>query len=306
MRGEWDVWAVRDLVGVIRRNGIKIVHFHTAHAHTLGLLAAQLAKVPIRVLARRVNFHIHKHLLSRWKYGPGLTAIITTCEGIRKVLIEDGLAPEHVETVHSGIDLQRIENIGDGSYLRDEFAISRDTLVVGIVAALTPEKHHQNFLEAAAIIKNSMPNVRFLIVGDGQLREELERISVSQGLSKDVIFTGFREDVLEITKILDIFVLSSYLEGIGGAILDAMALGKPIVATRVGGIPEIVMDGNNGLLVPSRSPVELAKAIVKLASDPLLRDKMGAQGKERARNFSIQKTIENTEAVYYRLASFEQ
>ena len=103
MRGEWDLWAVRNLVKIIRRNAIEIVHFHTAHAHTLGLLAAQVSKVPIRVLTRRVDFHIHTHLLNRWKYGPGLTALIAISEGIRGVLIEDGLAPERVTTIRSGI-----------------------------------------------------------------------------------------------------------------------------------------------------------------------------------------------------------
>lgn len=282
---------------------IEIVHFHTAHAHTLGLLAAQVAKVPIRVLTRRVDFHIHKHLLNRWKYGLGLTEIIAISEGIRNVLIEDGLAPERVTTIRSGIQLQRIENIGDGSYLWDEFAIPEDSLIIGIVGALAPHKHHQNFLEAAAIVKRSLPNVRFLVVGDGELRAELERSSASRGLSEDVIFTGFRRDVLEITKILDIFVLSSYLEGMGTAILDAMALGKPIVATQVGGIPEIVLQGINGFLVPPRDPNKLAGAILKLAKEPSLRDQMGSYGKMRARNFDMKKTIERTEAIYSQLVS---
>lgn len=303
MWGEWDLWAVRNLINTIRRNVIEIVHFHTAHAHTLGLLAAQVAKVPIRVLTRRVDFHIHKHLLNRWKYGLGLTEIIAISEGIRNVLIEDGLAPERVTTIRSGIQLQRIENIGDGSYLWDEFAIPEDSLIIGIVGALAPHKHHQNFLEAAAIVKRSLPNVRFLVVGDGELRAELERSSASRGLSEDVIFTGFRRDVLEITKILDIFVLSSYLEGMGTAILDAMALGKPIVATQVGGIPEIVLQGINGFLVPPRDPNKLAGAILKLAKEPSLRDQMGSYGKMRARNFDMKKTIERTEAIYSQLVS---
>jgi glycosyltransferase involved in cell wall biosynthesis len=300
MRGEWDVWAVRNLVGAIRRNSIGVVHFHTAHAHTLGLLAAQLAKAPVRVLTRRVDFHIHKHLLNRWKYGPGLTAIVAISEGIRGVLIGDGLSPERVTTVHSGVNLQRIANVGDGSYLRDEFGISENTLTIGIVGALAPHKHHQNFLEAAAIVKKATPAVRFLIVGDGELREALERSAASRDLSADVIFTGFREDVLEITRGLDIFVLCSYLEGLGTAILDAMALGRPIVATQVGGIPEIVLQGKNGLLVPPRDPQKLAEAILKLANDPILRDRMGAFGREHAKNFTVEKVIQRTEEIYFR------
>jgi glycosyltransferase involved in cell wall biosynthesis len=306
MRGEWDLWAVKNLAGLMRRESIEMVHFHTAHAHTLGLLAAQMAQVPMRILTRRVDFHMHGHPLNRWKYGSGLTAILAVSEGIRRVLIEDGITPQRVITVRSGIDLARVKKVGDPLKIRGEFRVPKDAILVGIVAALAPHKHHRNFLEAAALVNKSVPNARFLVVGEGELRPYLERLSASLSLSKKVIFTGFREDVLEITKGLDIFVLSSYLEGMGTALLDAMALGRPVVATRVGGISEIVQDGRNGLLVPSRSPAELAKAIVKLAGDPLLRDKMGAQGKEQARNFSIQRTVENTEAVYYRLASFEQ
>ena len=305
MRGEWDLWAVKNLARLIRETSSEIIHFHTAHAHTLGLLAAQVTKVPERILTRRVDFHIHRHPLNRWKYGSALTAILAISEGVRSVLIEDGIPAERVVTVRSGIDLERIQEVGDPSKIRDEFGVSPDEIIVGIVAALAPHKHHHNFLEAAAIVKRSIPKARFFIVGEGELQPELERLSKSLGLSENVIFTGFREDVLMLTKSLDIFVLSSYLEGMGTALLDAMALARPVVATRVGGIPEIVRDGQNGLLVPSRNPAELANAIVKLGRNQLLREKMGAQGKKRAREFSIQKTIEQTEAVYYRFASFE-
>jgi glycosyltransferase involved in cell wall biosynthesis len=199
--------------------------------------------------------------------------------------------------------LQRIENVADGSYLRDEFAISKNTLVIGMVGALGPDKDHHNFLEAAAIVKRSVPDVRFLVVGEGELRAELERSLASRGLSEDVLLTGFRRDVLEITKILDIFVLSSYLEGMGTAILDAMAFAKPIVATQVGGIPEIVLQGENGFLVPPRDPNKLAEAILKLAKEPSLRHKMGSFGKEHVRNFNVKKTIDQTEVMYSQLVS---
>jgi glycosyltransferase involved in cell wall biosynthesis len=306
MRGEWDLWAVKNLAGLIHEECIEIIHFHTAHAHTLGLLAAQMTKVPMRFLTRRVDFHIHRHLLNNWKYGSALTAILAISEGIRRVLVEDGVCPQRVFTVPSGIDLARIKEVGDPSKMRGEFRIPQSAILVGIVAALAPHKDHRNFLEAAALVAGTIPEARFLIVGEGELRADLERLSASLGLSKKVIFAGFREDVLEITKGLDIFVMSSYLEGMGTALLDAMALGRPIVATKVGGIPDIVLDGKSGLLVPSRDPDELARAILKLARAPQLRDEMGAQGKEQARLFSIQRTVENTEAVYYRFASLEQ
>ncbi len=302
MRGEWDLSAVRALAGIIARQKIELVHFHTAHAHTLGLLAARRSGASLRFLTRRVDFHIHRHLLNRWKYGPSLTAILAISEGIRSVLLEDGLAPERVITVPSGIDLERLRVAGDPSALRRELRIPPEALVVGIVAALAPHKDHRNFLEAAAMVKQALPAVRFLVVGEGELEAELKKLSGSLGLSREVIFTGFREDVLDLIGMFDLFVLSSYLEGMGTSLLDAMGLGKPVVATRTGGIPEIVQEGKNGLLVPAGRPEELAGAIVRLGSDAGLRRTMGARGKETVKDFSVERTVERTEKVYARFA----
>jgi glycosyltransferase involved in cell wall biosynthesis len=300
MRGEWDLWAVRRLAGLIRRHDIEAVHLHTAHAHTLGLLAAQMAAIPFRFVTRRVDFHTHRHVLNRWKYGSAVTAVVAISEGIRRVLLSDGIPGERIITVPSGIDLERIEMVPDPAGLRSPLGIPEGSLVVGMVAALAPHKDHRTFLQAAAMVTSSLPDVRFLIIGDGPLRPELERLAGSTGLSPNVIFTGFREDALTLTKLLDIFVLSSYLEGLGTALLDAMAMGKPLVATNVGGIPEALLDGRNGLLVPPRDPRALAAAIVKLGQDPGLRDQMGDFGKKHAQKFDIVGTIDGVEEIYRR------
>ena len=302
MRGEWDLRAARELAGIIGRERITLVHFHTAHAHTLGLLAARRAGAFLRFLTRRVDFHIHRHLLNRWKYGPALTAILAISEGIRRVLLEDGLAPGRVITVPSGIDLERLREAGDPEPRRRELGIPGEALVVGTVAALAPHKDHRTFLRAAAAVKRALPEVRFLIVGEGELEAELKELSGSLGLSREVIFTGFREDVLALIRMFDIFVLSSYLEGMGTSLLDAMGLGRPIVATRTGGIPEVVRGGENGLLVPARQPERLAEAIVRLGKDDGLRRRMGEAGKDMVEDFSVRRTVERTEEVYRRFA----
>jgi glycosyltransferase involved in cell wall biosynthesis len=302
MRGEWDLRAVRRLAAIISRERIDLVHFHTAHAHTLGLLAAQRTGVPLRFLTRRVDFHIRRHLLNRWKYGPALTAILAISEGIRRVLLADGLDPERVVTVPSGIDLERLGKVGDPGPRRKELGVPQQAVVVGMVAALAPHKDHRTFLQAAAAVKKELPAVRFLIVGEGDLEADLKELSGSLGLSQEVIFTGFRKDVLELIRMFDIFVLSSYLEGMGTSLLDAMGLGKAVVATRTGGIPEVVQEGQNGLLVPPRRPGELAEAILRLGRDESLRRRMGARGRELVNNFSVRKTVERTEEVYGRFA----
>ncbi|RMH68398.1 MAG: glycosyltransferase family 1 protein [Gemmatimonadetes bacterium] len=301
MGGEWDLWAVKNITQIIRRQQPDIIHCHTSHAQTLGLLAAQITGVPVRIAARRVDFHIRKHLLNRWKYGNGFSAIIAISEGIRQVLIQDGIPPERVVTIHSGIDLRRIQTVHKSNQVRQEFGLNPNQLLVGIVAALAPHKDHQNFLRAAAHVKAELPQTRFLIIGDGELRDELEALTHTLDLHQHVIFTGFRSDVLELTATLDLFVLSSYLEGMGTSILDAMALGKPIVATQVGGIPEIVLHGKNGLLVPPRNPLALAKAIITILSNPHLREQMSHFSRDQVQNFTVEKTVEKTESLYYQL-----
>jgi glycosyltransferase involved in cell wall biosynthesis len=149
-----------------------------------------------------------------------------------------------------------------------------------------------------------MPDARFIIAGEGELKPALERQIKDHHLEKHVLLAGFRPDVLSLHKAFDIFAMSSVTEGLGTSLLDAMAAGKPIVATRTGGIPEVVADGETGLLVPPRDEEALADAIVRLLKDPDLRREMGEAGRVRARNlFSLERMVQNTLNVYQRVAT---
>ncbi|MFH1784221.1 MAG: glycosyltransferase [bacterium] len=300
MRGEWDMISVIKLARIIRNHQIDILHIHTAHAHTLGALAAKINPTCKVIVSRRVDFHIH----SKAKYRRGLDRIIAVSRGVRDVLVEDGIAAENIAVVHDGIDLERFKKIKDNKYLREEFNLKDDMPVVGIVAALAPHKHHENFLEAAAIVKKEMPNARFLIVGEGELEARLKKLARALELEKEVIFCGFREDILELISTFDVFVLSSYLEGMGSTLLEAMALSKPVVATQTGGIPEVVKDGQSGILVPSRDSEKLAAGIVDLLKNKDKRINMGKAGRKIAEGFGVGRMVSQTEEIYKEVNSY--
>lgn len=303
MRGEWDIHSAWQIARLIRRERPQIIHIHSAHAHTLAQVACafNFTSRPRVVLSRRVDFHIGKNPISYVKYRLGIDRIIAVSSGIKQVLIEDGLAKEKITVIHSGIDLSRFDTRVKADYLYQELGLEPTQPVVGIVAALASHKDHRNFLKAASIVSSHLPELQYLVVGEGRLRKELETLSKELGLEDKVKFLGFREDVLKILTILDLFVLSSYLEGLCTSLLDAQAAGVPVVATSTGGIPEIIKDGLNGLLVPPRDPESLAKAIIKLLKDTKLAKQMSSRGKEMVKEFSKETMVSKTEEVYARL-----
>ncbi|MFH1541224.1 MAG: glycosyltransferase [Elusimicrobiota bacterium] len=272
------------------------VHLHSAHAHSIGLLASKISKYkPKIVSSRRVDFHIKSSL----KYN-NVNRIIAISEWVKKILLDDKIIDEKISVVHSGVNLSRFENVyGDGLY--EEFKIKKSDKIVGIVASLAPHKDHINFLTAAALIKEKIPEVKFLIVGDGELKNKLIKLAIKLGIADSIIFTGFRNDIPQLLTIFNVFVLSSYLEGLCTSLIDAMASGVPIIATAVGGVGELVVNDINGLLVPPRNPKALAVAVISVLENEDIRRKFIVNGKEKSKNFSKEKMVERTEKVYLEL-----
>jgi len=302
MHGEWDLLAVCKLKKIIRKNSIDIVHLHSSHAHALGLLAAKSSGNCKVVLSRRVNFPIKKNILSRAKYA-NVDRIIAISERVRQVLVADGLPKEKIDVVYSGVDIKRFQNV-EADYLISELALNRDKLIIGNIAALTWDKDHRTLIEAARIVVDEFPEVIFLIAGEGPLRREIEILIKKFNLEEKVKLFGFRQDIPEILSILHLFVLSSSWEGLGTSLLDAFASRVPVVATNIGGIPEVVRDGVNGILVPPGNPDALAGAVISLLKNRDLAGRMAKEGFRLVKEkFSIERMVEETRKIYDRLVA---
>jgi glycosyltransferase involved in cell wall biosynthesis len=301
---EMDLSAAWRLSRLIKRLAPDIVHAHDPHGVAMAALAlsmsTQLAKPPL-VAARRVDFHLKDNALSRWKYRQ-VDCFICASEAIRRMVIADGVPAARVVTVHEGIDLGRVE-AAPAANLHAELWLPHHAPVVGNVAALVPHKGHRHLIEAAAIVIQKVPDARFVIAGEGELRAPLERQIKERRLEKHVFLAGFRPDILSVHKGFDIFVMSSVTEGLGTSLLDAMACGRPVVATTAGGMPEVVADGRTGILVPPRDHEAMASAIVTLLTDDAARADMGAAGLARVRTmFSAERMVQDTLGVYRRVA----
>ncbi len=303
-RGEMDLTAAWRLSRILKRLKPDIVHAHDPHGLAMASLALSLGgsstakgRAPALVASRRVDFHLKGNSLSRWKHRQ-VDCFITASEAIRRILIADGVPEEQVVTVHEGIDVERVASV-PAVDVHEAFWLPHHAPVVGNIAALVPHKGQRYLIEAAHLVVQEIPDARFVILGEGELREQLERQVRDHHLEKHVLLPGFRTDVMGCLKSFDVFVMSSVTEGLGTSLLDAMACSRPIVATRAGGIPEVIPEGETGLLVPPRDAAALAQAIVMLLNDAPRRDRMGAAGLAHVRErFTVERMVAETAAVY--------
>jgi glycosyltransferase involved in cell wall biosynthesis len=304
MRSELDPIAMIRLAVAMKRRKCRLVHFHDAHGLGVGSTSASLAGVPLRVISRRVDFPLPQNILSRRKYRKDVDVIIAISEGVKEVLVKGGIAPANIEVIPSGIDFSPFREVTSRDFLRREFSFASDDYLVGIVAHLEDHKGHKYLIKAAELLKAQAPNIRIVVVGEGSLKFELTKQVRELHVEDLVFFLGFRDDVPRILASLDLFVLSSHLEGLGSSIMDAMASRLPVVATRTGGIPEVVVDGETGLLVPPRDPAALAEGILRLYRDRELAKKLGQRGYEVVcEKFSAEAMAERVIALYQKIAA---
>jgi glycosyltransferase involved in cell wall biosynthesis len=308
-RTEMDLSAAWKFSRLLKRVDPDVVHAHDPHGVAMSALALSLVAgsarggpVPPLVASRRVDFHLKGNSFSRWKYRQ-VDCFIAASEAIRKMLVADGVDADRTVTVHEGIDVDHVLAAPPVN-VHEAFFLPHGAPVVGNVAALVPHKGQQYLIDAAHLVVQQLPDARFVILGEGELREHLEKQVHEHHLEKHVWLPGFRTDVLGCIKGFDLFVMSSVTEGLGTSLLDAMAASRPIVATTAGGIPEIVADGVTGLLVPPRDHGALAAAIVRMLKDDAARRRLGDAGFARVNDrFTVERMVENTANVYSRINS---
>lgn len=303
----WDLACVRLLVSLLKRCRVDVVHAHSFKAGLVGRLAAKAAGSPAVVLTvhssvlqdrrppwEKCLFKVSERLLA------GLTdRIITVSGALGREIAGLEICPEKVVTIYNGIYPEKFSRPPDRDYLRKTTGIPAGKKIVGTVARLAPQKGVGDFIRAAARVADKTGDTAFLVAGDGPLRAELEREAGEMGLSGRLFFAGERQDINMILPCLDVFVLASVTEGLPITLLEALAACRPVVATGVGGVPEVVSDGLNGLLVGPGDIQEMASAILRLLEDPVASRNMGEKGRRRViRDFTVYKMVSSTERVY--------
>ena len=312
-----DFKALLSLYRILRVERPQIVHTHTAKAGFLGRLAARMAGVPVIVHT------YHGHVLNGY-YGPakswllrmmerGLARVTDRIVAVSHLVKEDLIAhrvapPEKISVIPLGFDLEPFLDCGSlkGEF-RKELALDSGEKLVGILGRIFPIKNHRLFLESAAQIVRQESNVHFVVVGDGILRSEMEKYAQELEIDHRVIFTGWRRDLPRIYADLDLLVVSSNNEGTPVSAIEAMAAGCPVVATRVGGLPDIVQDGETGYLVPAKQSQPLAAAMLELIRDSQRAKQMGRSAQCSVKEtFALDRLLRDTENLYEELLTSER
>ena len=302
-RFRYDPIAWWPLLRALRRERVDVLHAHSFGPNAWGSLIGRLAGVPV-VIAHEHNWAftgsairpiIDRELIARFA-----DAVLVVSEEARRRMIEvEGISPDRLMVRPNGI---RPLPSGDGRNARADLGIGAEDPVIGTVCILRSEKALDVLLRAAAILATDFPGLRVLIVGDGPDRARVEAVTNQLGLEGHVLVTGHREDVPDLLAAMDVAVLSSDYEGSPLSILEFMDAGKPIVATRVGGIPEVIEDGLHGVLVPPRDEAALAAAVGGVLRDPDGAKEMGARARDRCRReFGLDRTVESLQQLYEQL-----
>ncbi|MGI6038107.1 MAG: glycosyltransferase family 4 protein [Limnochordia bacterium] len=301
-----DLLQVVRLVSLLRREGITICHAHGYRAGLIAQLAGAVAGVRVIVtlhnylppgqsLSRCIYLTLQRFLLRR------PVELVAVSKGVKNHLTHLlGLPKNRIQVIYPGLELPLTRGEEDSSIgVRQGLGFSTAQPVVITVARLIPAKGVQYLLQGVAQLNRRIPNLGLIICGDGPYKKILETLAHKLGLGSRVVFTGHRQDVLALVQAADVFVLPTLSEGLSLAILEAMALGKPVIASRVGGIPELITHGQAGLLVPPGSPRELAAALGKIFTAPLEGVNMGQRAKKRVlTEFTASRMVEAWDQLY--------
>lgn len=299
-RAAIDPLFARSVARAANAAGAAVVHAHDPHAHTAACFAASAfgMRAPI-VVHRRVDFRIGAGRFSRWKYDHHrVLRIACVSHAIAEVVRPHVRDPERLTVIHDGVDASRFAAVRPDGRLRRALGVPVGVPLVGNVAALAGHKDYFTFVDAAARLLAGGTDARFVAMGDGPLRDEIGAHARRSGVEGKVFLAGFRTDIPAVLPELDVFLFTSREEGLGSSILDAYACRVPVVATRAGGVPELVVDGDTGILAPVGDAGALAAAVSRVLREPALRARLVAGGARRVADFGVEEMAERTLAMY--------
>lgn len=303
MKSSVDVKGFAQMAKLVAKHRPDVICCHNARDFYLSF---PFRAVGIPLIRYR---HISAPVKATWSrsfaYRTGSNAVVATAEFIKnQLVVQNGVDPRHITVIGEGVDLSRFNLSVDGSAARAEFGFTADQLVVGQVGMIRADKGFDDLIRAASLLRDSHPQVRFLFVGgptrDGKYLREMQDLATKQNVADRIIFTGWREDVPQLMAACDVITLvSTGVEGQSRVIPEAFALKKPVIGSRLGGIPELVDHEHTGLLVPPRSPKDIAAAITRYAEEVALRERCALAGYDLAQStLDINKRMEESYALY--------
>jgi glycosyltransferase involved in cell wall biosynthesis len=295
------IFSIPQLTWFLKRLKVDLIHCHLPWAGVVGRLAARLARIPIvytehNVMERYHSWTRRANLLT-WQL---LDSVVAVSDEVNASIQKHAGNAVPVSVVRNGIAVNAFTSSPqERKRIRHELSIPQEAAVVGTVAVFRPQKDLHCWLRAARLIQAQVPGTHFLLVGDGILRKEIESLAESLGLSGVTHFTGLQQQVSPFLSAMDIYMNSSIFEGLPLALLEAMSASLPVVATAVGGVPEVIADAANGFLVPPRNPKALASKACLLLANPQIRAQFGTNSRRLVeQNFDIQRMVQDLEQLY--------
>jgi glycosyltransferase involved in cell wall biosynthesis len=307
--GPRGVAAFHALARRLRASRVDVLHTYLVSANVYGALAGRVAGVPAIVTSRRdtgFSRNWRLRLVEEWLVNPKVDRVVAVSEAAAAAARrERGLGAERVLTIENGVDLAAWDPAAhDAALARRDLGLPAEAPVAGVIANLVPVKGHSDFLRAAALVGARLPAARFLLVGSGPLRDSLENQARALGLGDKVVFAGPRDDVARALAALDLLVVASHTEGLSNVLLEAMAMGRPVLATRVGGNPAVVQDCETGRLVPPADPTALGAAMLEMLEDRSRSLALGRRARAWvAERFSAGQMVHRHEQLYESLVA---
>lgn len=298
MRGKFDLRAILTLSRFLKQENIQVVNTHSGVDSWIGAFAAKLASTPVLVRTRHLNLPLKRNWLNFVHY---LADQIISCgETMRTHLVEGcGFPPEQIISIPTGIDFTRFSPTRTRQEVRLELGIAPGDFLVLMVGIIRSVKRHALALQAFQQMLKQYPAAHMVLAGDGPMRQEMEQLADTLGIAERVHFLGHRKDAPDLMAAADVLLLTSRSEGVPQAVTQALGLGTPVVATSVGGVPELIRHEETGLLVPPENPQAVTDALLRIAADPGLAARLGAAGREHVlAQFSLDAMLDKTEALF--------